>query len=84
MKKQGTLYQLMGFAVTSFLGTILHFLYDWSGNLSWITPFSAVNESTWEHMKLIFWPMLFFAIFQSFFFKSSKCFWHIFDATGFP
>ena len=69
------LWQLMGFAVTSLAGTILHFLYEWLGSAVWIAPFSGVNESTWEHMKLLFWPMFLYAIFQSFFFKEEKGFW---------
>ena len=71
------LWQLMGFAVTSFGGTILHFLYEWLGNAVWIAPFSGVNESTWEHMKLLFWPMFLFAIVQGFFFKEEKPYWCI-------
>ena len=39
--------------------------------------FSGVNESVWEHMKLLFYPMFIFAIFQSLFFKNSKHFWKI-------
>ena len=65
----------MGFAVTSLGGTLLHFLYDWLGEALWIAPLSGVNESTWEHMKLLFWPMLIFAIVQSFFFKDHEDFW---------
>ena len=75
MKRSTWLWQLMGFATTSFGGTILHFLYDWLGDAKWIAPFSGVNESTWEHMKLLFWPMLIFSIIQSFFFKNRKDFW---------
>ena len=47
---------------------------NWTG---WIlaAPFSGVNESTWEHMKLLFWPMFIFAIIQSFFFRDRKEFW---------
>ena len=67
----------MGFAVTSLGGTVLHFLYDWLGEAVWISPFSGVNESTWEHMKLLFWPMLAFAAVQSFFFKDRGDFWCI-------
>ena len=77
MKKSVNLWQLMGFAVTSFLGTILHFLYDWLNEAKWIAPFSGVNESTWEHMKLIFWPMFIYAVIQSFFFSDNKSFWCI-------
>ena len=69
------LWQLMGFAVTSLGGTILHFLYEWLGNSVLVAPFSGVNESTWEHMKLLFWPMFLFAIVESFFFKEEKDYW---------
>lgn len=77
MKKSIGLWQLVGFAVTSLGGTILHFLYDWLGNAVWIAPFSGVNESTWEHMKLLFWPMFIYAIVQSFFFRDREDFWCI-------
>ena len=75
MKPSIRLSQLLGFAVTSLGGTLLHFLYDWLGQAAWIAPFSGVNESTWEHMKLLFWPMLLFAVAQSFFFKDRADFW---------
>ncbi len=77
MKKSIGLWQLMGFAVTSFCGTLLHFLYDWLNQSVWIAPLSAVNESTWEHMKLLFWPMFFYAVVQSFFFRERTDFWCI-------
>lgn len=75
MKRSIGLWQLMGFAITSLGGTILHFLYDWLGKPLWVAPFSGVNESTWEHMKLLFWPMLLYAIIESFFFRTRKDFW---------
>ena len=75
MKRSVGPWQLMGFAVTSLCGTLLHFLYDWLGEAVWIAPFSGVNESTWEHMKLLFFPMLLFSVIQSFFFRNRKDFW---------
>ncbi len=75
MKRSIGLWQLMGYAVTSLAGTLLHFLYDWTGEFVLIAPFSGVNESTWEHMKLLFWPMFFFAVVQSFFFRDREEFW---------
>lgn len=45
------------------LGSLAHFFYDWSGNNVLIGLFTPVNESTWEHMKLVFFPMLIFSIF---------------------
>lgn len=77
MKKSIWLWQLMGFAVVSLGGTLLHYLYDWLGKAIWIAPFSGVNESTWEHMKLLFWPMVAFAIVQGLFFKDRRDFWCI-------
>lgn len=77
MKRSIGLWQLFGFAVTALGGTILHFLYDWLGEAVWIAPISGVNESTWEHMKLLFFPMFLFAIVQSFFFRDRENFWCI-------
>ena len=75
MKRSIRLWQLIGFTVTSLGGTVLHFLYEWLGRAMWIAPFSGVNESTWEHMKLLFWPMFIFAIVESFFFRDRGDFW---------
>ena len=79
MKKSKSIgrQNLAGFTVTAIGGTLLHFLYDWLGESVWIAPFSGVNESTWEHMKLMFWPMLFFALIQSRNFRDRKDFWCI-------
>jgi len=77
MKRDIFLWQLVGFAVTSFGGTLLHFLYDWTNQSLLIAPFSGVNESTWEHMKLLFFPLFLFALIQSRFFKDRKNFWCI-------
>lgn len=75
MKSSINLWQLFGFAVTALGGTLLHFLYEWLGEAVWIAPFSGVNESTWEHIKILFWPMLLFAVVQSFFFREREDFW---------
>ena len=69
MKRTVWLWSLFGFAVTALGGTLLHFLYEWLGGALWIAPFSGVNESTWEHMKLLFFPMLVFTAIESPFFK---------------
>ena len=50
--------------VTSLGGAALHFLYDLlPGPLTAL--FSPINESVWEHLKLLFWPMLLGAVFLS-------------------
>lgn len=75
MKRDLKLWQFAGFVVTSLGGTLLHFLYDWTDQSIITAAFSAVNESTWEHMKLLFFPMFIFALIQSRFFKEYKSFW---------
>ena len=77
MKQASLLWQAAGFALATFGGTILHFLYDWTGRSIFAAPFSGVNESTWEHMKLLFWPLLFFSLIQRPFFKNQKNYWCI-------
>ena len=77
MKRNIALWQLVGFFVTCILGTLLHFLYDWTGGSILAAPFSGVNESTWEHMKLLFWPMFLYAVIQSRFFQDRSDFWCI-------
>ncbi len=47
----------------SIAGSILHFVYDWSGQNWLVGFFGATNESTWEHMKILFWPMLVAAVY---------------------
>ena len=75
MKRSIGISQWIGFGVTAAGGTLLHFLYDWLGEAVWIAPFSGINESTWEHMKLLFWPMFIFAIVQGRFFGERRDFW---------
>mgnify|MGYP003397006398 FL=1 len=77
MRKQSVLWQWAGFAAVTFGGTILHFLYDWTGGSVLVSPFSGVNESTWEYMKLLFWPLFLFALLQRLYFKDQKNYWCI-------
>lgn len=77
MKNNLLIWQVAGLTFTAVLGTILHFLYEWT-NLIFLAPISAVNESTWEHMKLVFIPSFIFGIIQSFVGKREyKSFWFI-------
>ena len=50
--------ELFSLFLTAILGTLLHFTFEWSNNNLFIGSFSAVNESLWEHLKLIFFPTL--------------------------
>lgn len=51
-------YIVTGFLFVGILGTLFHFVYDWCRLARLIGLFVPVNESTWEHMKLLFFPML--------------------------
>lgn len=64
MKCSVTGWQIAGFLFTAVAGTLLHFLYEWAGKSAVAGVFSAVNESIWEHMKLIYFPMLIFSLIQ--------------------
>lgn len=45
-------------------GTLAHFVYDWSGQNDIVGFFTPVSESTWEHMKLCFFPMLLYSLYM--------------------
>ena len=75
MKQRSILWQAAGFALVTFCGTILHFLYDWTDGNFLVAPFSGINESTWEHMKLLFWPLFLFALVQRLFFIDHQNYW---------
>ena len=44
------------------LGSLNHFLYDWTGGSSLAALFCPINESPWEHLKLLFFPFLFLTL----------------------
>ena len=77
MKQTSSLWQWLGFGIATLGGTILHFLYDWTGGSIWVAPFSGVNESTWEHMKLLIWPLFLFSVVQRMFFRERENFWRV-------
>jgi len=78
MKRSISSWQLAGFLFTSVLGTFLHFLFEFSGGSAIAALFSAVNESIWEHMKLIYYPMFLFALIEyGVFGKTVNGFWCI-------
>jgi len=50
-------YLIVGIPILFIVGSIFHFIYDLSGNNFFIGLISPVNESIWEHLKLILLPM---------------------------
>lgn len=53
---------ILGAILTIILGVISHFVYEWTGNNFFVGLFFPINESTWEHMKLLFFPMFAYAL----------------------
>lgn len=58
------LWELAEMCFVIITGCLLHFIYDWSKGFKPLALISAVNESTWEHLKIAFWPALIFSIFE--------------------
>ena len=58
------LWELFGVIIISITGSLLHFVYDWSNKYKPFALISAVNESTWEHLKIAFWPALVYSILE--------------------
>ena len=58
MNKRIFKLEAIGFIFTSVLGTLMHFFYEWSGNNTFVGLFCPVNESPYEHLKLLFFPFL--------------------------
>lgn len=54
-------YTIIGIVFVLITGTLAHFLYQWSGSNNIVGLFTPVNESIWEHMKLLFFPMIIYA-----------------------
>lgn len=54
--------EMLGALLICLAGSLLHFVFAWSGRWPPVALFAAVNESIWEHLKLAFWPGLFWAV----------------------
>ena len=74
-------YTIIGIIFVLLTGTLAHFLYDWTGNNHIVGLFTPINESIWEHMKLLFFPMLIYALIMIL--KFHKRYSHITSALSF-
>lgn len=64
MKHHLKRYTLIGIIFVTITGTLSHFVYEWSGKNPFLALFFPVNETTWEHMKLVFFPSIIYAAFM--------------------
>lgn len=59
------LYTIIGIIFVIITGSTSHSVYEWSGNNFILGFFFPVSESTWEHMKLLFFPMLLYSFYMN-------------------
>lgn len=64
ISKKVLIWEIIAALFAIFAGSALHFVFAAFGYNSIVGAFAAVNESTWEHTKLAFVPILVFALFQ--------------------
>ena len=61
-EKRWRTWETVGLLVVLAAGNLLHFIYDWTGQSPIAAPLAAVNESTWEHMKLFITPWVLWSL----------------------
>ncbi|MFQ9054171.1 MAG: DUF6512 family protein [Oscillospiraceae bacterium] len=49
-------WEVLGLIFVLAAGNLLHFVYEWCGESPIAGGLASVNESTWEHMKLLTTP----------------------------
>lgn len=57
-------FEILGMVFISVFGSLLHFAFNWLNKFWLAGAFSAVNESTWEHLKLAVVPAILWAILE--------------------
>lgn len=63
---------VVGFIFVSIAGSLFHFIFQWSGYNRLAGIFFPVNESVWEHLKLIYLPFLIWTIIEYYILKKDK------------
>lgn len=56
----------IGMITISLVGTLLHFMYEVSGHNKFVAIFAAVNESTWEHIKICMTPTILWSLYDGY------------------
>lgn len=54
------------FIIIGISGTLWHFVYEWTSENPIIGAIAPVNESTWEHLKLLFFPAVIYFLIEYF------------------
>lgn len=76
-------WEIIGIIFTCILAPVFHFTFGWSGGNHIVGTFSAVNESVWEHSKILTFPFIIYAVIEFLILKpEAKKFWAA-KAVGF-
>ncbi|WP_129723468.1 DUF6512 family protein [Xylanivirga thermophila] len=75
IKKRVLIWEIIGVFWIIGIGSLLHFVYEWSGNSNLVAFIAPVNESLWEHLKLGYWSLVLFSLIEYWFIR--------YDVTGF-
>ena len=70
-----TVTTIILFLLSITIGTLLHFTFDWTGENLIVGIISPVNESIWEHLKLLYFPFIYATVAEYFVYgKDVHCF----------
>jgi len=64
MKRRLIIWEVGSFIWVTLAGSAFHFAFELSEFWTPLALVSSVNESTWEHLKMYFWPGLIYALVQ--------------------
>jgi hypothetical protein len=82
MKNPILKWELIGIVFIILAGGLLHFVFEWSGSWQPLAVIAAVNESTWEHLKLAFWPALIWFLIGIFYIRKTSNNFYFAKAIG--
>lgn len=71
MERRIKMLEIIGTIFIILIGSISHFLYDWTNHNKVVGYFTAVNESTWEHLKLVIFPTFIWMVVEYHFYFDS-------------
>lgn len=80
-KRKAEITLFFSFIISVILGTLFHFAFSYSGGNTVVGAFTPVNESIWEHLKLILIPSVIVGFLEYFVF--GKEYKGYFGAKGF-
>lgn len=65
-------WEVAGLFFVLIWGNLFHFVYDWSGQNYLVAAVAAVNESVWEHVKLLTLPWVLWSVAEAIALRRSR------------